>query len=39
MRKLKAGVSMVAITPPVGIEIGIWNLRRGLCQGVVASLL
>jgi hypothetical protein len=34
MGTLKAGVGRADITPPVGIEIGIWTLRKGLSQGV-----
>jgi hypothetical protein len=31
---LRAGIGRADITPPVGIEIGIWTLRRGLSTGV-----
>ena len=34
MQRLKAGVGRAEITPPVGIEMGMWALRTGLCQGV-----
>jgi neutral ceramidase len=34
MAKLKAGVSSTVITPPIGIEMGLWALRRGLSQGI-----
>jgi hypothetical protein len=31
---LKAGTGLAVITPPVGIEMGAWITRRGLCQSV-----
>ena len=31
---LKAGVGSAVITPPVGVEMGGWCLRRGLCQSI-----
>lgn len=34
MPQLKAGTGSADITPPVGIEIGIWALRRGLSRGI-----
>ena len=34
MSTLKAGTGRADITPPVGIEIGIWTLRRGLSKGI-----
>jgi len=34
MGRLQAGVGIATITPPVGIEMGAWVLRRGLSQGV-----
>ena len=39
MGMLKAGVGVAVITPPVGIEMGAWTLRRGLCQGVHDAML
>lgn len=34
MGRLKAGIGSAVITPPVGIEMGMWALRKGLCQGI-----
>lgn len=34
MGNLMAGVGSAVITPPVGIEMGMWALRKGLCQGI-----
>jgi neutral ceramidase len=34
MGKLQAGIGVATITPPVGIEMGAWSLRKGLSQGV-----
>ena len=39
MGTLKAGVGEAVITPPVGIEMGAWVLRRGLSQGVHDDML
>lgn len=33
-KALRAGVGTAVITPPVGIEMGVWVLRRGMSQGV-----
>ena len=34
MEKLKAGVGSAEITPPIGIEMGMWAMRKGLSRGV-----
>ena len=39
MTGLKAGVGSAAITPPVGIEMGMWALRKGLSQAVHDHML
>jgi neutral ceramidase len=39
MGALKAGIGVAVITPPVGIEMGAWALRRGRCQGVHDEML
>jgi neutral ceramidase len=38
MQRLKAGVGSADITPPIGIEMGMWALRKGLCRGVHDAL-
>jgi hypothetical protein len=38
MRALKAGIGSATITPPAGIEMGGWSLRKGLSQGVHDSM-
>jgi hypothetical protein len=39
MGKLKAGVGRAEITPPVGIEMGMWALRKGRCRSIHDPLL
>jgi neutral ceramidase len=39
MASLTAGIGTAIITPPVGIEMGAWVLRRGLCRGVHDDML
>jgi len=39
VRELKAGIGVAIITPPAGIEMGAWVLRRGLAQGVHDDML
>ena len=34
MGNLSAGIGVATITPPAGIEMGAWVLRRGLSRGV-----
>jgi neutral ceramidase len=34
LNNLKAGVGSADITPPVGIEMGLWTLRTGLSRGI-----
>jgi neutral ceramidase len=39
MARLKAGVGSAVITPPIGIEMGMWALRKGLSQGIHDHML
>jgi neutral ceramidase len=39
MAVLLAGVGSAVITPPVGIEMGMWALRKGLSQGIHDHML
>src|SRR4029077_29961 len=39
MGRLRAGVSRVDITPPLGVEPGAWRLRTGRADGVHEPLL